>query len=458
MKINKILAFILMFVPALMLQSCLKDEDKVFEKNSANRMTEYLDNARKVLTSGNATWMMEMYPSSSQTYGGYAFTFKFDGDKVSARSELFGPDAEVTSLWNLTNDDGPVLTFDTYNEIIHFLSTPSGTSSAAGGYQAYQGEFGWIIMDVQQDVIRLRGKKTGNTIYMYRMTEDPAEYLRGCAKVDEAMIFTGLKLGQGEGAVEGIIDTDNRQVSFTSGDEAVKVAYCVTPKGIKLYKDIQMKGKTYRDFTMKYKADGNPESMDCAGDAFAATFPEGWLSYGSYLGDYTLYYYYGKNSAGEYVYETVDVTLEPDATGTKFLVKGLNPLWYVEMNYKKATGTAELCAQAVKDVNTGQPFVASNGYYIGMISWDADKGYINYGNTIGMKFKWNGEDGPIRLNLSDNGAWGTYKVSSYYLYFFKSTTLSTANRVSKIKGFNDYYVQGTYPYYQFLYPEFMVKK
>lgn len=455
---KKILLFVLMAMPMLMLQSCLHDEEQIFEKNSANRMTEYLENARKVILSGNATWMMEMYPSSSQSWGGYSFTFKFDGDKVSARSDIFNASKEVTSLWSLTNDDGPVLTFDTYNEIIHFLSTPTGSSSSAGGYQAFQGEFGWIIMDVQQDVIKLRGKKTGNTIYMYRMTEDPETYIKNCQKIDESMIFTGLKFGEGENAINGIIDTDNRQVSFTSPKDTVDVAYCVTSTGIKLYEDIELMGKTYRDFTMTYNADGSPASMNSNGDAFAATFPEGWLSYGSYLGDYTLYYYYGKNSAGEYVYETVDVTLEPDATGTKFLVKGLNPLWYVEMNYKKATGTAELCAQAVKDVTTGEPFVASNGYYIGMISWDADKGYINYGNTIGLKAKWNGEEGPIRINFSDNGAWGTYKVSSYYLYFFKSLTLSTANRVSNIKGFNDYYVQGSYPYYQFLYPEFMIKK
>ena len=448
-----------MALPMLMLQSCLHDDEEVFEKNSANRMSDYLQKAREVITSGNATWMMEMYPSSSQTYGGYVFTFKFDGDSVAARSELFGGDKEVSSLWTLTNDDGPVLAFDTYNAIIHYLSTPTASSAAAGGYQAYQGEFGWIILDVQQDVIKLRGKKTGNTIYMYRMTEDPETYINNCDKIDESMIFTGLRYVNGTDTINGVIDTDYRQISFTSPQDTLDVAYCVTPTGIKLYEDVELMGQTYRDFTMTYSADGNPASMDCNGSAFAATFPEGWQSYDSFAGDYTLYYYYGKNSDGTYSYETVDVTLEPEASNTQYIVRGLNPNWVVVMNYKKSTGTLDLGSQVVLDANTYEPFVASTGNYIGLISWDANNGYINYSSSIGMQAKWDGnEDGKMILNLSDNGAWGTYKVNSYMLYFFKATTLSTANRVSNIKGYSDYYVKGTYSSYQFVFLDYMQKK
>lgn len=456
---SKYILFILMALPMLMLQSCLHDDDEKFAKNSANRMEEYLDNARRVITSGNATWLMEMYPNSSQAYGGYAFTLKFSGDSVTAMSELFKSTEKESSLWTLTNDDGPVLTFDTYNSIIHFFSTPSGSSSAAGGYQAYQGEFGWIIADVQDDVIKLRGKKTGNTVYMYRMKEEPKTYIEGCQAFDKNIIFTGLRCVKGNDTINGIIDSDNRQISFTTSEGTTNVAYCVTPTGLRLYKDIEILGEKYRDFTVNYTAEGNVESLDANGEKFSATFPEGWLPFSAYAGDYTLYYYYGKNSAGEYCYETVDVSLVPNADTTKYCLMGLNPAYYVELSYKKTTGTLELGSQLVKDVNTGDLYKYTNGYYVGMISWDADKGYISYSNSVGSKIKWDGnEEGPMTFRFSDNGVWGTYKATSFTFYFFKATTLSTANRVSNTKDAKDLYVQGTYKSYQFRKPDYMVKK
>ena len=458
---SKYILFILMALPMLMLQSCLHDDEDKFDKNSANRMEEYLDNARRVITSGNATWLMEMYPNSSQSYGGYAFTLKFSGDSVTAKSELFKSTKEETSLWTLTNDDGPVLTFDTYNSIIHFFSTPSGSSSAAGGYQAYQGEFGWIITDVQDDVIKLRGKKTGNTIYMYRMTEKPQEYIDGCQTLDKNIIFTGLRCVKGNDTINGIIDSDNRQISFTSPNGTAKVAYCVTPTGLRLYKDVELLGEKYRDFTVKYDAEGNVASFDANGDAFSATFPEGWLPYKAYAGNYMLYYnkHEKTKNSGDFVYDSISVSLKPNADSTKYCMTGLNPKYYVELNYKKATGTLELGSQLVKDVNTDELYKHTNGYYVGMIAWDADNGKINFPNTIGTKIKWDGkEEGLVRLNMSDNGVWGTYKANSFYFYFFKASTASSANRVGSISSASDLYVQGTYKSYQFRKPEYMVKK
>lgn len=452
MKRNKIMLAFLMVMSVLMLQSCYKDDEKVFDKNSANRMEEYLENAKSVITSGDATWLMEMYPHGDIIYGGYSYTLKFDKESVSVRSELQGYNKEATSLWKMTNNDGPCISFDTYNPILHYLSTPSSSS-----YEAYGGEFEWVVMDVKQDVIRLRGKKTGNTVMMYRMKEDPAEYLKKVAAVDAAMIFTGLRYKSEEGTINGVIDSDNRQVTFTNtkdNDEVVNVPYCVTQDGITFYEEVEVMGKKIKDLKLVLSAAGDPVSMDekTSGLSFDAVFPDGWRPYDSYAGDYTIYY--NRTTAG---YNTIDVTLEPAGDGASYFLKGLNPNYFYKMSYKKATGTLQLCTQLALSSPT-ENYVAANGNYVGLVSWAAAQGYISYSATVGMNFVWDGnEEGPMTLVPSDNGVWGTYKVSSYTSYYFKSTTMSSTYRVS-MSGSTDDYIKGTYSHYQFPYPEYMIKK
>ena len=48
---KNILASLFLIMSTLLVSSCLKDQDDVFDKSASIRSTEYLKNARKVLTS-----------------------------------------------------------------------------------------------------------------------------------------------------------------------------------------------------------------------------------------------------------------------------------------------------------------------------------------------------------------------------------------------------------------------
>ena len=62
MKLYKTLLYVLMILPALLLQSCLKDQEDIFDTPSSIRMQEVLDNAKKVLTSSEEGWAFDYYP------------------------------------------------------------------------------------------------------------------------------------------------------------------------------------------------------------------------------------------------------------------------------------------------------------------------------------------------------------------------------------------------------------
>lgn len=97
--------------------------------------------------------------------------------------ESADPDKSVTSLYSLIQSAGPVLTFDSYNEIMHLFSEP---------LKGYAGEFQFTIMSAAPDKVILSGTKTRNTIVLVPMPKEQAwsDYLKAVIKTQED-IFLG---------------------------------------------------------------------------------------------------------------------------------------------------------------------------------------------------------------------------------------------------------------------------
>lgn len=87
MKRNKVLTYLVLMLPALLFQSCLKDQDDVFDESSAARMENYLNEAQRVLMSSEEGWALDYYPETNRVYGGFTYTLKFGKSEVAVRSE-----------------------------------------------------------------------------------------------------------------------------------------------------------------------------------------------------------------------------------------------------------------------------------------------------------------------------------------------------------------------------------
>lgn len=419
-----------------LLTSCLHNQGDIFSENSSARTTAYLDSAKHVLLSGNATWLMEMYPSSSQQYGGWVFTMRFSGDSVYCRTEMTDSTTEIASLWRTTRDDGPVLSFDTYNQFIHYMSTPSSSL-----YQAYQGEFEWVITDITTNLLTLRGKKTGNTIYMRRMQETPQSYLNKIAEMKEAMIITGLVGWIGDDSLTVAINTSTRQINFTDSITTYSSAYSYTPEGIRLYRPLAMGGSVITSLTADFDETGGVTGMTTnTGDKFKAVYPTGYCKYDEFIGDYALWF---KPTYSSYSQNKVTVSLVEAEKGSTYYMKGLNPNYDLIVKYDRTAGTLQLCSQIALSALDHQPYVSSNGYYIGCMAWYAvptGRGYVSYVNTVGMQGKWNSKiTKQFKVDFSDNGVWQAgYTVNSFKLYYFNSLTPSDDSRMGEVTNTAEY--------------------
>jgi len=246
-KIYLIMAAVL----CMSLQSCIQEEKPLFDKSPAERMEAYLSEFGSLLESSADGWLLEYYAEAEQSYGGYAYILKFEDGEVTAYFQL-AKDLEksVTSYYKLVTDDGPVLTFDTYNEYLHFFSTPD-----IYDYEAMQGDYEFRLVgknDSGTEVL-LQGKRTNNYMKLRKFNGDPVEYLAKSLEVKSgtAAPVYSIEVGdvKGECALAGNVMQFRYIPAGTDVPVTGRKAFCYTDTGIRLYEPMTVAGMELYEFT-----------------------------------------------------------------------------------------------------------------------------------------------------------------------------------------------------------------
>jgi len=376
MKLNKLSLIVLGI--ALLATACVKDQEKLFSDSASARLVKAMEAAQKVLTEEPGCWLMEYYPQKSQAYGGYVFFLKFTDTQVTAWSEIAENAADnFTSLYKITNDSGPVLSFDEFNYLLHRFSTPSGSSMRniygdTGLYQGYEGDFEFLILKATADEVLLKGKRSGCVIRMTPFEEDQVQYLNdlktGMSENFKATvqgsIFTisafSTTMGNTEYKME--IDRDMRQLTFTKqgSEEFESRGFMYTPTGIKLYKPYEADGASIEELDWDKEA----ERAKSGSLVIENRMPEGWIAYERYIGTYELTY----NDDGDWYTDnpkTVTVTLEQKVEGESYIMKGVSDTYDVEVKYDLAGGNLVIMGQIVSMFGENSVYFAAMYAYRG---------------------------------------------------------------------------------------------
>ena len=247
MKANKLFIYLLLALPALFLQSCQTEEENVFDKSYSERMDDFLQKAQETLVASQYGWALDYYPKSNQSYGGVAYTIKFTRDNAIVRYENKPDDGEVKSLYKMKEDDGPVLSFDTYNTFLHTYATPK-----SGEYRGKEGDFEFVIDSIGADRIKIHGKRSLNTMYLRKLSGESSEYMEKLTDLTNLFVFSDVALNIGGKPYTLVItDKNNRQLAIYDGDKIVaESAYAFTDKGIRLYEPITLNGLQLYDLTL----------------------------------------------------------------------------------------------------------------------------------------------------------------------------------------------------------------
>ncbi|KGF52377.1 DUF4302 domain-containing protein [Prevotella melaninogenica] len=246
MKTNKLFIYLLLALPAFFLQSCQTEEDNVFDRPYSERMGEFLQKAQDTLTASQYGWVLDYYPQRDQAYGGVAYTIKFTKDNATVRYENNPDDGEVKSLYKMKEDDGPVLSFDTYNTFLHIYATPKD-----GEYRGKEGDFEFVIDSIGADRIKIHGKRSLNTMYLRKLSGEASEYIEKVTELTNLFVFSDVALNIGGKPYTLVVtDKNNRQLAIYDGGKLVaESAYAFTDKGIRLYEPITLNGVQLYDLT-----------------------------------------------------------------------------------------------------------------------------------------------------------------------------------------------------------------
>jgi hypothetical protein len=240
MKINSkhcLLALCLFFLP-----SCLLTEDDLFPESAALRLNSAIDNAKATLLDADNGWVMEYFPTPES--GGYALLVKFDSNGLAtfaARNVYFPKFTAASGAFDVIGDNGPVLTFNSYNDLFHSFSNPENPSGIGLG-----GDYEFIIIEVTDDLIKLKGKKRATDIMLRKLTaaERWEEYANELNAMDEFLFdpkSPTLFLNVGDKkyiAADGVNHVFSLlpEGADKTLDEPETLPFVVTSDGLRLYK------------------------------------------------------------------------------------------------------------------------------------------------------------------------------------------------------------------------------
>lgn len=270
----------LLAIAGLAATSCSNKEEDIFDDAAAVRMDAAKTETKALLISAPNGWELS-YFADNEWEPGYVILMKFHNDESV---EMAGSNAWVanafmsqdryavqheTSLYKMISDDGPVLTFDTFNRMLHIFSEPYNLPSPTynpdnvpfpigpqeksavsgkdydvneSGY-GHNGDYEFVILSKTDNEIILRGKKTRINMRLRRLADDTdwdtyfatvhrlAENTFSNRFGDLKMVVGGhdLHISNLTSGVMSILADDDDPVM-----ETVKVPFIYTPDGIRL--------------------------------------------------------------------------------------------------------------------------------------------------------------------------------------------------------------------------------
>ncbi|KAA6337504.1 hypothetical protein EZS27_014419 [termite gut metagenome] len=254
---KKFIYYFFALTAVLLVHSCVQEENNLFEESPAERVDKALSEYDSLLTSASFGWLLEYY-SGDELLGGYTFLCTFKDGQVSLISDVetyyYLPGTELTSLYRIISDQGPVLTFDTYNQIFHVFSEPFSDDT-----DGYEGDYEFVLLKAEDNVITLKGKKHGGVLIMSKLKEAAPRYLKRLLTIEEKLvgiprmrIFAGGKeffAAKGERSLTIGYPAENGEMEMKS------TAFIYTSTGIKLRQPLTINGRTVQEFTLDDQGD-----------------------------------------------------------------------------------------------------------------------------------------------------------------------------------------------------------
>ena len=253
---KQIICNLILIIGIISFHSCLKEEENIFGQSSAERLIEAAKEYEEILSSAENGWVMDFFAEYEENkMGGYQILCKFDKGKVTMAgaftlsSKYTEMGKKISSSYSFVNSQGPVLSFDGYNDVLHGFADPGSQSNTDG----YAGDIEFIIIKATKEEVVMRGIKRNLKIVL-RPMEAGKDWDEYCLEVEamqknlaDISRFAVNKDGQKIGYFT--FRSEENEVHNTETPEIGITKYTVTNKGINLYDSLTIGNTVFKRFT-----------------------------------------------------------------------------------------------------------------------------------------------------------------------------------------------------------------
>lgn len=345
----------LFLVVAGTLASCTVEYDRIFDQSAAERMAATLAEYQKILIDAPNGWTMDYYAEYPEDrIGGYVLIVSFDADgfaTIACETDIAEEGGamvakKVKSTYNLISDQGPVLTFNSYNRLLHQFSEPLGT----GDIDGYAGDYEFVFMEASADKIVMKGKKNNNTITLRKLSAgtDWSEYINAAINMDDNNFYPAYRVSVNGSDIGTVRQSDDRKLKFLGTDgqaiswidshdnSVTTMNMTFTPEGFYLYEPVEMYGATFDEFLWDDTVPGykSPDgSMVLTG-----FYPDDYIHYEDFLDTYTMTYVNQSGTAGS---RNVSI-IEGSGGFPNLTISGFTAYANCQARYDRGTGSIKI--------------------------------------------------------------------------------------------------------------------
>jgi len=260
-----LLAVLLTAAPGL--TSCSFEDDDYFDESASLRIENFNKEVQQTLTGSEHGWVMQYYTGTQKYhFEGFNLFAKFSGsDKVlmagnhrMLRDGNANKYTEDESIYTMLQEDGPVLAFSTWNNVLNVFADPVNPFKAPSVIEndgnGMNGDYNFTITSCGENEVRLTGERYQAHVRLVRCDRPWPEYIQAVEDNKNAITNT---------SINSYYITDGTDTLYLTGLRGGRMRYserltnplkndsmacCFTPDGFCMEKELKIGDIPFQEF------------------------------------------------------------------------------------------------------------------------------------------------------------------------------------------------------------------
>jgi hypothetical protein len=264
---NKISFIILSLALSVAISSCRFEDDDYFDEPAAQRIETTTNDIKKTLVDAENGWVMQYFTGTDDIEGFNLFA-RFDnsnkvtmaGDHRYLRNDQAGKYTEYVSLYDILKEDGPVLAFNTWNDILTPFVDPVDPSAAPKNLvkdgEGMKGDHNFVVLSYNSGEVKLRGERHNAEVRLVPCNGSWEEYIAATNKLKDYFATSVISNYYVTNGTDTLYFKGLRNGTFTYCERISDPLFpttvnCVfTPQGFRLHHENDIKGTKFQEFHM----------------------------------------------------------------------------------------------------------------------------------------------------------------------------------------------------------------